>query len=164
MRLIARAAPVALLLLLATVPLAQAQAEESAVLAAVQQLFDAMAARDTAAAHAVLTPDGQFYAVRTGEGGEVISMMPHADFLAQLARAPEPWIERMWEPLVRIHGPIAMVWTPYDFYRGDTFSHCGVDIFNLIRTAEGWKIASTVYTVQRAGCSPSPLGPPAGRR
>jgi hypothetical protein len=46
MRVIARIVLVAIVLLLVQAPRAQAQAEEGAVLAAVQQLFDAMAARD----------------------------------------------------------------------------------------------------------------------
>jgi hypothetical protein len=35
-----------------------------------------------------------------------------------------------------------------------------VDAFDLVKTPEGWKIAGGVYTVERTGCPPSPLGPP----
>ncbi len=153
-----------LTLLLGSVGPARAQSPESAVIAAVQQLFDAMAARDTAAARAVLMPEGLFFAVLTDEGEGTVSATPHTDFLARLGTAQERWLERMWEPQVLIHGPLAVVWTRYDFYRGDTFSHCGMDAFNLIRTAEGWKIASAAYTVERDGCPPSPLGPPTPHR
>lgn len=147
-------------LLLGSVGPAWPQSPQSAVIAAVQQLFDAMAARDTAAARAVLMPEGLFFAVSSGEDEEAVSAMPHTDFLARLGTAQERWLERMWEPQVLIHGPLAVVWTRYDFYRGGTFSHCGVDAFNLIRTADGWKIASAAYTVEPDGCPPSPLGPP----
>lgn len=160
-----RTALLGLALLIGSTGPARAQSPESAVIAAVQQLFDAMAARDTAAARAVLMPEGLFFAVLTGEGGEgMVSATPHTEFLARLATAQERWLERMWEPQVLTHGPLAVVWTRYDFYRGDTFSHCGVDAFNLIRTAEGWRIASAAYTVERRGCPPSPLGPPAPSR
>ncbi len=160
-----RTALLGLALLLGSAGPGRAQSPESTVIAAVQQLFDAMAARDTAAARAVLMPEGLFFAVRTGAGEGAVSAMPYTDFLARLAVAAERWLERMWEPQVLIHGPLAVVWTRYDFYRGDSFSHCGVDAFNMIRTAEGWKIASAAYTVESDGCPPSPLGPPApGRR
>ena len=56
-----------------------------------------------------------------------------------------------------------MVWAPYDFHVNGAFSHCGVDVFSLVRTAEGWRIAAVAYTVEREGCAPSPLGPPPGR-
>jgi hypothetical protein len=69
-------------------------------------------------------------------------------------------LERMWDPEVRIQGAIAAVWTRYDFHRDGKFSHCGTDAFNLVKTAEGWKIASAMWTVERTGCVPSPLGPP----
>jgi hypothetical protein len=65
----------------------------------------------------------------------------------------------MWDPDVRIHGAIAVVWTRYDFWVDGKFSHCGVDAFDLVKTAEGWRIAGGVYTVERTGCPPSPLGP-----
>ena len=58
-----------------------------------------------------------------------------------------------------MHGPIASVWTPYDFWVDGKFSHCGIDIFDLVKTAEGWKISGLTYTVERTGCAPSPLGP-----
>jgi hypothetical protein len=65
----------------------------------------------------------------------------------------------MWNPEVRVHGPIASVWTAYDFWVDGKFSHCGVDVFDLVKTAEGWKISGGAYTVERTGCAPSPLGP-----
>jgi len=51
------------------------------------------------------------------------------------------------------------VWTPYDFWVDGKFSHCGIDIFDLVKTAEGWKISGATYTVERTGCAASPLGP-----
>lgn len=157
---VTRAALLALALLLGCTYPVRSQSPEAPVIAAVQRLFDAMAARDTAAARAVLVPEGLFVAVRTGEAEPVVSATPHADFLARLASPGERWLERMWEPQVLVHGLVAVVWTRYDFYRDGAFSHCGVDAFSLVRTAEGWKIASAVYSVETAGCPPSPLGPP----
>ncbi|MFQ5529997.1 MAG: hypothetical protein ACE5FP_06550, partial [Gemmatimonadota bacterium] len=61
-------------------------------------------------------------------------------------------LERMWDPTVHIDGRLATVWTPYDFYRDGEFSHCGVDVFVIARTGDGWKIVSLVDTRRRAGC------------
>jgi hypothetical protein len=55
---------------------------------------------------------------------------------------------------------MAVVTAPYDFYRNGAFSHCGIDLFELLETEDGWRISGGVYTVQRDACPPSPLGPP----
>jgi hypothetical protein len=142
---------------------AHAQTTDEEVLRPVQELFDAMAARDPARAAAVILPDGQWVSVRPGaEGTRVVTVMPHQEFLTSLAAATEPWLERMWNPKVMVHGDIAVVWTAYDFHRGGRFSHCGMEAFNLVRTGAGWRIAGATYTVEPTGCEPSPLGPPPG--
>ena len=50
--------------------------------------------------------------------------------------------ERGFNPVVMVSGLIAMVWYPYDFYLNGEWSHCGVDIFNLVRSNDGWRIAT----------------------
>lgn len=154
------AATLALLVLVSIPSSAQAQSEEEAVVAAVRHLFDAMAARDTLAARAVLLPEGRFHSIRDGDDGPRVGSQSHRDFLEQLATPGDDWLERMWTPTVLIHGPMAVVWAEYDFHRNGQFSHCGVDAFSLFKTADGWKIAGTTYTVEPTGCEESPLGPP----
>jgi hypothetical protein len=135
--------------------------EKAAVVGAVQHLFDIMATNDTVAARRLLMPDGRFFAVEPGRGGDgIVRVMSHEAFIAALGEAREGWLERMWEPEVRVHGPIATVWTPYDFYRDGAFSHCGVDAVTLVRQEGEWRISGITYTMEREGCPPSPLGPP----
>jgi hypothetical protein len=112
-----------------------------------------MAARDGAAARAVLIPEGTIVAVRDGSPA---SVTPQSAFPDRIAAANAPLRERIWDPKVLIHGRIAQLWAPYDFHRGDTFSHCGVDSVSLVKTAEGWKIAGLTYTVETTGCTPPP--------
>ena len=61
-------------------------------------------------------------------------------------------IERAWNPEVRVEGTLATVWAEYDFHFVSTFSHCGVDAVQLLRTGSGWKIVSIADTYQREGC------------
>ena len=131
--------------------------EEKAVIATAERFFHALAAKDSAAARAVMMPDGRFFSVR--EDGSIRSQT-HLEFFDRIASETSDFLERMWEPTVLVHGPIAVLWTPYDFHRNGQFSHCGIDAFSFIKTNEGWKIAGTVYTVEPTGCKPSPLGPP----
>ena len=137
-----------------------ASAEQGAVLNVVQRFFDAMAARDPAALQEVTVPEGRFFALVDDNGQPSMRSSTNEEFTKSLAAGTEALLERMWNPEVRIHGRIATVWVPYDFYRGRAFSHCGIDAFNLVKTPSGWKISGGVYTVERTGCPPSPLGPP----
>ena len=69
--------------------------------------------------------------------------------------------ERGFNPVVMVAGPIAMVWYPYDFYLDGEWSHCGVDIFNLVRTNDGWRIASMTWSAEQPpDCAAHPEGPP----
>jgi hypothetical protein len=71
-------------------------------------------------------------------------------------------IERMWDPEVRVDGPFATLWAPYDFYSGVEFSHCGTDAFQLAKTSVGWKVVMVSYTAMMPpNCSTHPDGPPA---
>jgi hypothetical protein len=47
---------------------------------------------------------------------------------------------------------MASVWAPYKFYLGDKFSHCGVDVFQLMKTGDGWKIIYIVDTRRKGDC------------
>ena len=54
--------------------------------------------------------------------------------------------ERYWDAVVLTDGNIASVWAPYDFFSNGKFSHCGVDLFYLVKENKEWKIAHFGYT------------------
>ena len=131
--------------------------EERAVIAAAQAVFDAMEALDPEAFRNSVVSDGFLMAVRT----EATRRTTRDDFAANIARQTSPMIERMWDPEVRIDGPVATLWAPYDFYSATEFSHCGTDAFQLAKTTEGWKVVMISYTMQMPPeCSMHPDGPP----
>ena len=139
-------------------PAVEAQAdEERAVIAAAQALFDAMEALDPEAFRDSMVPEGFLVAV----GFETMQRTTRDRFATRLADQTQPMFERMWDPQVRIDGPVATLWAPYDFYRGIEFSHCGIDAFQLASTSEGWKVIMVSYTVQMPpDCNTHPEGPP----
>jgi hypothetical protein len=137
--------------LLATSP------DEKEAVAAVQKLFDAMAAHDSDAARAVVIPEGRIYSVRPDgkpSGGTL------EEFAARLSMRKEPMLERMWNPTVLVRGRIAQIWAEYDFHLSGKFHHCGVDSVSLVKADDGWRIAGIVYTTETSDCPASPLGPP----
>lgn len=152
---------VALALFLPAPVAAQGDAEAGAV-AAVQALFDAMAARDGDAIRSLLTEGATFVATAETPDGVQVRESTGTDFAASIGQPGPDLLERMWDPHVMVQGPLAVVWTPYDFHVDGEFSHCGIDAVSLVHTGDGWKISSIAYTRETESCEPSPLGPPGG--
>ncbi|MDP3775789.1 MAG: hypothetical protein Q8Q85_16140 [Gemmatimonadales bacterium] len=144
--------------LLADPGLSYAQAPRDSVVAVVNEFFRAMTARDTAALARIQVSGSMHYAVRRAETVTYRERSGTA-WLRQLADSRDTLVERMWDPTVMVHGPLAILWAPYDIYRNGEFVHCGVDAFTLVRTQAGWQITAVAYTMEPTGCAPSPLGP-----
>jgi Putative lumazine-binding len=131
------------------------------VLATVQSFFDSMEKADAELAKKILMPDARFFSAAERDGKVTIRPSTGDAFVASFSNPNRgKALERMWDPEVRVRGSIAQVWTRYDFHNNGAFSHCGIDAFNLVKTDDGWKIASAMWTVERTGCAPSPLGAP----
>jgi hypothetical protein len=134
--------------------------EEREVVAVVQRMFDAMRAKDTAAMQSTFHASARLVGMRPGRdgGAPVVQVLPASDFVRRMGSDTRgPWIERAWDPQVRISGTLATVWAEYDFHFGTTPSHCGVDAVQLLKTPAGWKIMSIADTYVREGC---PMRPP----
>lgn len=142
-----------LLLFLAAVP-AQAgpREERREVLAAVQRLFDAMAARDQSALMAAVIPDGRITSHRVRDGQVIVRTSGWAEWAQQVAAATQTLEERMHDPQVRIRGSLATVWTEYSFHFNGTFSHCGIDLFDLAKVDGRWRVLNISYTAETEGC------------
>ncbi len=73
-------------------------------------------------------------------------------------------VERGFDAQVQIAGGLATVWLPYDLYVDGDWSHCGVDVFAMVRFESEWRIASMGWSVEQPpACEQHPAGPP-GRR
>lgn len=137
---------------------AQAPSERDAVMKAMETFLATMTARDIEGARSILVPQGRFHRVQIAKDKQTVGSMSNEEYLAQLQSNKQTYRERIWNPEVRVHGPIATLWAPYDFWVDGKFSHCGVDAFEFVKTEEGWKIAGGTYTIEFT-CEPSPLGP-----
>ena len=138
-------------------------ADRDAILATVQALFDALAEGDGQILRDIMHPDVLMHSVeRADDGSRSSSTSTRDQLIARLEGSEQVLTERMWDPEVRISGDLAMVWTPYDFYVGDTLSHCGADAFVLTRTGDAWRITGLSWTrLQPPTCELHPEGPPA---
>jgi hypothetical protein len=152
-----RAEYLLLALMLAFPVTLHAQSPRDSVLAVVESLFTGMASRDAAALNRVFVADGYFQAIRD-TATDADAPVTLREFTRRIGASQRTVVERMWDPQVLLDGPLAVVWTRYDFHRDRAFSHCGTDAFTLVRTAAGWRISGGAFTVQTRGCPPSPLG------
>ena len=130
---------------------------EREVVATVQSMFDAMYARDAESLRSLLCDDAVFASVAIVDGRAVTRPSSAGAFLESLGSGDEPWVERMFHPVVDVRGDFAFAQMDYDFHRGETYSHYGVDQFLLVREQGRWRVASITYSVVR-GDDKSPFG------
>ena len=141
------------------ISLAQADQVEANVLAVVDEALERITAEDSVGLTDLMIEDAMFYVGLDRDGEYQTRTTTYAEARARVSETD--MVERGFEPTVLVSGTIAMVWYPYDFYNDGEWSHCGVDIFNLLRTNDGWRIASLMYNVQQPPeCVPHPDGPP----
>lgn len=128
--------------------------EEKEVEKVIASLFEGMKTKNTELLKAAFHLEASMQTVIAGETGAKLGSNSVQDFVNRIANTPETTQldERILEYQIKIDGDMAAAWTPYRFYVNDSFSHCGVNSFQLIKTAEGWKITYIIDTRRKQGC------------
>lgn len=141
----------------AVAPVPALGTREREVIAVVVRLFDAMRARDTAAARVLFEPGARLQSVAMRQGVLTVSEDSLGMFLRAIG-APHPQIfdERIANERVLIDGPYAVAWVDYTFYLGDQKSHCGIDAFQMVQRPSGWRIFGLTDTRRRESCPDLP--------
>lgn len=131
------------------------QEEISSVKATIDQLFDGMRANDSLMLKSALYEQVTLKTVASSKEGEnFLQEADIKDFIKAVGtkRPGVKFDERLAGYDIKIDGDMAMAWTPYSFYVNDKFSHCGVNVFILMKTADGWKITAITDTRRKTGC------------
>jgi hypothetical protein len=123
-------------------------AESEEVLGVVHDFFQALEARQDFRLSTLM--HSQASLVRIDARGDTLKVDPigSEDWLASIAGEGPALIERMHNPVVQHSGPLAEVWTYYDFHIGDKLSHCGHDAIQLVKEEGRWKILGVTYTIE----------------
>jgi hypothetical protein len=131
-----------------------AQADELAIKQTINSMFDGMRKTDTALIRAAFSSAPILQTVvKSNEGKTLVLTEPLDSFLVSISKPhKDVYDERISFDIIKIDGELAIAWTPYKFYVGDKFSHCGVDSFQMIRENGKWKIQYLVDTRRRQGC------------
>ncbi len=130
------------------------QTEEAQVEAVIKSLFDGMRAKNADQVAAAFSKDALMQTIIAKPEGSEVGSNAVADFVNRIANTPEGTNldERILDYQIKIDGTMASAWTPYQFYVNDKFSHCGVNSFQLVKMAEGWKIVYIIDTRRKEPC------------
>jgi hypothetical protein len=131
-----------------------AQTPEQEVEAVIRSLFDGMKQKNAEQVAAAFSPEGLMQTVQQKPEGTTVGSNSVADFVKRIAGTPAGTTldERILSYHIKVDGSMASAWTPYKFYVNDTFSHCGVNSFQLVKLADGWKIVYIIDTRRKEPC------------
>ncbi len=89
------------------------------------------------------------------EGNNLLRTEEASSLLNAIANrtGDQKWEERLLDYKVQIDGNLAHVWTPYEFWFNDSFSHCGANAFTLAKTDDGWKIIHLIDSRRKESCN-----------
>jgi len=134
---------------------AQQNAEDKAALEPIRILFKGMLLGDSAMVRSAFAKEVTMATVyRDKQKNPTITRESSLEGFLKAVGTPhaDQWNEEIWNIDVKRDGDLAQVWCSYAFYRGQTFSHCGVDAFHLFKDKDGWKIFHLADTRSTEGC------------
>jgi len=121
---------------------------EDIILAAIQDFFQALEARDAVRLSLVLREDAVLTRIDTRGDTLAVTRVSSADWVASVSQPGAPLIERFSDPAVHVSGGFADVWAYYDFHIGEELSHCGYDAIQMVEEEGNWRIVGLTYTLE----------------
>ncbi len=144
---------------LAEPALAQVEGEQARVLAVADSALGAISRGDVVALTDLMLEDAIMFPSQTRNGELRYTVRTRAQ--QRESKFNGVITERGYRPDVRVQGPIAVVWYPYDLYIDGKWSHCGIDVFTLLKHGGRWRIATIAWSAEQPPvCEPHPDGPP----
>lgn len=144
-----------------SISLGQTAQDNKDILEPVNALFKGMNLGDSAMVHSAFAATPTMATVFKNKEG-VLTLKQETDLKGFLnavgtPHAETPWAEPIWDVKIQMDGGFAQVWAKYAFYFNKTFSHCGVDAFQLVKGTDGkWKIFHLADTRWKEGCNVPP--------
>lgn len=108
---------------------------------------------DTLLIEKIFAPNAQLLTVIEEAGKVSLHEVSIEKFKTAVASPrTEVWDERIKSYEIKVDERLASAWTPYEFYLGQNFSHCGVNAFQLYKADDGWKILVITDTRRLENC------------
>ena len=144
----------AVLFLITTIGYAQ-EAAEAAVKKTVETFFEGFHLQDSTLIKQTVASGMVLQTIGKNKAGEnEIRTEDFNQFLTAIVGIPKStkFEEKLLSFNIQVDGAMANAWTTYEFWVNDTFSHCGVNSFQLFKEDDQWKIIYLIDTRRKKGC------------
>lgn len=131
-----------------------AQQENEAIKKTIQTFFEGMGNADTLVMKNTLDSSCFLYSIiNKRDGSTIVEEETVAAFFQQVQGLKGHQAdEQLLSYDIKTDGAMAIAWTPYKFYFNGQFSHCGVNVFTLVKRKNDWKIMGITDTRRKQGC------------
>lgn len=131
------------------------ESEKMAVQKIIEVFFEGFHAQDSIQIKQTVAKDIILQTIgKNKEGKSSIHTDNFNAFLKSIVSIPETtkFQEKLLSFDIKVDGAMANAWTTYEFWVNDTFSHCGVNSFQLFKDGADWKIVYLIDTRRKEGC------------
>ncbi|CAM3495155.1 nuclear transport factor 2 family protein [Zobellia roscoffensis] len=139
-----------------TIGISAQNTEELAVQKTIEAFFNGFHQQDSLLIKETVSKDVVMQTIAQDEAGNpLVKTEEFSGFLKSIVGIPETtkFEEILNSFTVQIDGPMAHAWTPYTFMINDTFHHCGVNSFQLVKDVQKkWQIVYLIDTRRTEGC------------
>ena len=131
-----------------------AQSAEDSVKAVINSLFAGMKNANADMIKAAFSDSAILQTISRNKEGRTVVITDKVDDFARLVGSlkKDSADEQIVFESIKIDGPLAIAWTPYNFFYNGKFDHCGANSFQLVRFEGIWKIQYLIDTRRRKGC------------
>lgn len=149
---------IVVLLLLVSANIVNAQQEEkekNEIKNVIETFFDGLHKGDSAIMEKTLHKDIKIQTTFTNrEGNKMLRTETRDQLLVNVSKKKptDKYFEKLLSYDIKVDGNLASVWTPYEFYFNDNFSHCGANSFQLFNNNGTWEIIFLVDMRRRGNC------------
>jgi hypothetical protein len=146
--------PILILILMISINL-NAQTDETTIKQTINLFFEGMENNDTAKIKTTIDIDGCLLKsiMKKKDGTTLLQSENMTEFYKQVQDAKDLKIkEELLSYDIKIDGQLAIAWTPYRFTIDGKLTHCGVDVFTLIKRSNVWSIIAITDTRRKQGC------------
>ncbi len=144
-----------IVLVLTTVVNAQENNDKKAIKNTIETFFDGLHKGDSTIVSSTLHATIKMQTTFTNKKGEKRLVTESKEkVLTGIAnkKTEHTYFEKLLSWNIHIDGNLASVWTPYEFYLNDKFSHCGANSFQLFNNNGKWEIIYLVDMRSRSNC------------
>lgn len=131
------------------------ESDELKVKNTINAFFQGFHKQDSIAIRNTVTPAILMQTIgKDKQGKDSVRTVSFDNFVRSIVQIPDSvhFQERLMSFSIQVDGSMAHAWTPYEFWVNETFSHCGVNSFQLFKEGETWKILSIMDTRRKEDC------------